>query len=70
MNNQTIVTFVLFSLEAYLHFVIGKGKLALPTIEEGVKIFSTVLLFSLLSTHITERMAKGKRQTQPRALHQ
>ncbi len=63
MSNQTIVTFVLFSLEAYLHFVIGRGQLALPTLDEAIKIFSTVFIFSLISTRVTEwmtRSAKGK----------
>jgi hypothetical protein len=60
MDTQTLVTFFLFSLEAYLHFIIGRGKVVIPGPGECVKIFGTVFVFSLLSTHIVGRLAANR----------
>ena len=58
-DKQTLITFALFSVEAYFHFLIGKGadKLVLPSIEESLKMFGTVFIFSIMSTYLTKRLA-------------
>ena len=48
-----IVSFILFSAEAMLHFFIGKGEAKFPSLEELAQILGTVLLFSLLSAGIS-----------------
>jgi len=55
----TITTFILFTLEAIIHYNIGRSKgdtkfkLYLPTFSEMLKISGTVLIFSILNGCIT-----------------
>ena len=59
---QTLVTFIVFSIEALIHFNIGKNslqkrgesfKIQLPSVNELVKILVTVAIFSQLCTYFT-----------------
>jgi hypothetical protein len=70
MNTKTLVTvstFVLFSLEAYSHFLIGKNSnlpkekkgLFFPTFGESVKIFGIVAIFSFLNGAVVEYLNKN-----------
>lgn len=44
-----VVTWVVFSIEAYVHYSYGKGKWEALSATETLKLLGTVALFSLLS---------------------
>ena len=59
-----ISTTIVFSVEALIHFMIGKHKLILPNYTETFQIVVAVILFSiinaLLSKYILEISEKDK----------
>lgn len=66
LNTQTIVTFILFSLEAILHYNIGRNtvgnfRLYMPDLQDSIKIFGVVALFSMLSS-VTTKYIEGKQE--------
>lgn len=48
-----MVTFVLFTGEALIHFSIGAGRLALPDIWQSLELLGTIMLFSVMSALVT-----------------
>lgn len=46
------VTWVVFSIEAYVHYSYGKGKWEALSVTETLKLLGTVAFFSLLSAGI------------------
>ena len=64
----SIVTFILFSTEAFIHYSMGKGKWEFPTAAETAKLLGLVLVTSILSASIAQfiievtlpRSEKGK----------
>ena len=54
----TLVTWIFFSLEAFIHFSMGKDRLEAPSAGEVVRIFSVVLVFSLLASLFSELAVK------------
>ena len=55
----TLVTWIFFSLEAFIHFSLGKDKIEAPTVGEIFKIFGVVLVFSLLSSFFSHLAVKA-----------
>ena len=60
-----ISTTLVFSVEALIHFMIGKHKLILPNYTETFQIVIAVILFSminaLLSKYIFKKLKKNKK---------
>lgn len=54
----TLVTWIFFSLEAFIHFSMGKDKLEAPSIGEIFKIFGVVLVFALLASFFSDLAVK------------
>lgn len=55
----TVITFIIFFIEAMFHFNIGKGGKGgiifhIPNTEESVKIGLIVLIFSAINTYIVK----------------
>lgn len=50
----TLVTWIFFSIEAFIHFSMGKDKFESPTISEIFKIFGVVFVFSLLASFFSD----------------
>jgi hypothetical protein len=62
ISKQTLVTFIVFTCEAYLHFLIGRNhgnekfQFYLPSLEDTVKLTAIVMFFSMVSTYLTEKL--------------
>ena len=54
----TLITWIFFSLEAFIHFSMGKDRLELPSAAEVFKIFGVVLVFSFLASFFSELALK------------
>lgn len=54
----TLVTWIFFSLEAFIHFSMGKDRLEAPTAGEVSRIFGVVLVFSLLASFFSDLALK------------
>tara|TARA_B100001093_G_scaffold470480_1_gene491975 strand:- start:931 stop:1134 length:204 start_codon:yes stop_codon:yes gene_type:complete len=49
-----ISTFTVFTLEALLHFMIGKHKIVLPQTKEAIQIITVVVVFSLINAIVSK----------------
>ena len=49
-----ISTFTVFTLEALLHFMIGKHKIVLPHTSEAIQIITVVVVFSLINALVSK----------------
>lgn len=58
------VTFTVFSLEAFIHYSMGKGKIELPEWHETLKLMGIVLVTSFLSAVVSQLIIQT---TLPRA---
>lgn len=56
---STLVTWIFFSLEAFIHYSLGKDKLEAPSVAEIFKIFGVVLVFSLLASFFSDLAVKA-----------
>ena len=48
------VTFTVFSIEAFVHYSMGKGRMELPEWDEALKLIALVLLTSLISASLAQ----------------
>ena len=49
-----VVTFIVFSIEAFVHYSMGKGKFEWPEPPEALKLIGLVLLTSLVSASLAQ----------------
>ena len=49
-----ISTFTVFTVEALLHFMIGKHKIVLPQTSEAIQIIIVVVVFSLINALVSK----------------
>ena len=49
-----ISTFTVFTVEALLHFMIGKHKIVLPKTSEAIQIVTVVVVFSLINALVSK----------------
>ena len=49
-----ISTFTVFTVEALLHFMIGKHKIVLPQTSEAIQIITVVVVFSLINALVSK----------------
>ena len=47
-------TFTVFTVEALLHFMIGKHKIVLPKTSEAIQIVTVVVVFSLINAIVSK----------------
>ena len=53
-----ISTTIVFSVEALIHFMIGKHKLILPNYTETIQIVIAVILFSMINALLSKYIFK------------